>query len=209
MIQFFLLLLTTYYSVLSALNRYSYVCTYTCMPQIRWENRFRGNSTKTCKCTVDGTDCRIYEPNPFNRKWFSHKFKKAGLRYEVAVCIKTGDIVWINGPFPCGRWPDLKIFRRALMNMLGLGEMVEADLGYRGEPQFARTPRTYVSRSDRRAKKKARARHETVNKRLKDFSCLAKTFRHERTLQRHCFFAAAVATQLSFENGSRPWQIPY
>jgi hypothetical protein len=95
------------------------------------------------------------------------------------------------------------------MNMLGLGEMVEADRGYRGEPQFVRLPSTYVSRSDRRAKKKARARHETINKRLKDFSCLAKTFRHERRLHRHCFLAAAVATQLSFENGDRPWQIPY
>lgn len=177
--------------------------------QIRWENRFRGNSTKTCKVTVDGTDCRIFEPKPFNSKWYSHKFKKAGLRYEVAVCIKTGDIVWINGPFPCGQWPDLKIFRRALKYLLGDGEMVEADLGYRGEPNFVRTPHTYVSRSDRRAKRNARARHETVNKRLKDFNCLALVFRHDRTFHRSCFLAVAVITQLSFENGDKPWQIAY
>ena len=178
-------------------------------PQICWENRFRGNSRKTCKVTVDGTDCRIYEPKPFNKKWFSHKFWKAGLRYEVAVCIKTGDIVWTNGPFPCGRWPDIRIFRRNLIRMLGFGEMVEADLGYRGEPNYVRTPHNYLSRSDRRAKKKTRARHETVNKRLKDFRCLSSVFRHERRDHQPCFLACAVVTQISFESGDRPWQISY
>jgi hypothetical protein len=170
---------------------------------------FCGNSKKTCKCTVNATDCRIYESNPFKRKWISHKFRKAELRYEVAVCIKTGDIVWIKGPFPCGRWPDLKKMRQELMKMLGLGKMVEADLGYCGEPQFVRLLSLYVSRSDGHAKKKARTHHETINKRLKDFSCLSKTFWHEQRLHRHCFLAAAVARQLSFENGDRPWQIPY
>jgi hypothetical protein len=158
---------------------------------------------------VDGTDCRIQEPKPFSTKWFSHKFKKAGLRYEVAVCIKTGDIIWVNGPFPCGRWPDIKIFRRDLIHKLAIGEMVEADLGYRGESNYVRTPPMYVSRSDRRAKRNARARHETVNKRIKDFRCLHTLFRHDRRLHRSCFFAAVVVTQLSFENGDRPWQIAY
>ena len=131
--------------------------------------------TKTCKkVTVDGTDCRIYAP--FDRKWFSFKFKAAGVRYEVAVCIKTGDIVWINGPFPCGRFPDITIFRRDLIHKLRAGEMVEADLGYRGEPTKIRTPDAYVSLQDKRAKKRVRARHETVNARLKDFDVLTKVF---------------------------------
>ena len=83
--------------------------------------------------TVDGTDFRIQQPHPFNKKWYSHKFKGPGLRYEVAVCIQTGDVVWINGPFPCGKWPDLKIFQLRLKHMLGPEEKVEADDGYRGE----------------------------------------------------------------------------
>ena len=98
--------------------------------QIVWENRHRGRSTKTCKVTVDGTDCPIQEPIPFSKKWYSHKFKKAGLRYEVAVNIKTGDIVWINGPFPCGSWNDIKIFRCNLKLLIPPGEMVEADKGW-------------------------------------------------------------------------------
>ena len=62
-----------------------------------------------CKVTVDGTDFRIQEPIPFNPKWYSYKFKGPGLRYEVAICIKTGWIVWVNGPFPAGEWPNRKI----------------------------------------------------------------------------------------------------
>jgi hypothetical protein len=95
---------------------------------------------------------QIYEPSPFSKDWYSHKFKAAGIRYEVAVCIQTGDIVWINGPFKCGKWPDVKIFRAELQQKLLPGEMVEADNGYRGS--FAiRTPRDYVSLADLRAKK--------------------------------------------------------
>lgn len=40
--------------------------------------------------TVDGTDFRINEPTDFSTKWFSHKFKGPGLRYEVAISIKGG-----------------------------------------------------------------------------------------------------------------------
>jgi hypothetical protein len=39
---------------------------------------------------VDGTDFRINEPTDFSTKWFSHKFKGPGLRYEVAISIKGG-----------------------------------------------------------------------------------------------------------------------
>jgi hypothetical protein len=45
-----------------------------------------------------------------------------GLRYEIAICIQTGEPVWINGPFPCGSWPDLIIARNALVDALDAGE---------------------------------------------------------------------------------------
>jgi hypothetical protein len=107
---------------------------------ICWENRLKGDVGEVCKTVVDGTDFEIFEPSPFLSIWKSHKFKGPGLRYEVATCIQTGDIVWINGPFPCGKYPDLTIFRLGLLHMLEDGEMVEADAGYRGEPTKARTP---------------------------------------------------------------------
>jgi hypothetical protein len=45
---------------------------------------------------VDVTDFKYPKCGP---PFSSHKYaKKSALRYEVGLCILTGDIVWINGP---------------------------------------------------------------------------------------------------------------
>ena len=77
----------------------------------------------------------IVEPFPYesvwSKRWFSPKFKGPGLRYEVGISILYGDIIWINGPFPCSQWPDIKIFLKGgLKDNLDPGERVEADDGY-------------------------------------------------------------------------------
>lgn len=177
--------------------------------QIRWENRFRNDRGKSCKVTVDGTDLRIRQQYPFDRKWYSHKFHGPGLRYEVAICIQSGDIVWINGPYPCGHWPDLRIFRHRLIHRLLPGEKVEADDGYRGEPQWVRTANSYVSWADYRAKKNARARQETANKRFKQWGCLCQTYRHHINQHHNHFAAVAVCTQLSIESGESLFRVHY
>jgi hypothetical protein len=41
--------------------------------------------------------------------------------------------VWVNGPFKCGSWSDIKIYRRDLKQKLRVGEMVEADSGYQDD----------------------------------------------------------------------------
>lgn len=64
-------------------------------------------------------------------KWFSHKFKGPGIRYEVGLCIKTGKIVWVNGAYPCGFWPDLKIARASYIYQVDANELTLADKGYR------------------------------------------------------------------------------
>ena len=46
---------------------------------------------------------------------------------------KTGDIVWLMGPFAAGDWNDVTIFRFALKDLLDDNERVEADDGYVGE----------------------------------------------------------------------------
>jgi len=169
--------------------------------QIRWENRFINDIGRTCKITVDGTDFRIYEQHPFNKKWYSHKFHGPGVRYEVGLCIQTGHIVWIRGPFPCGRWPDIKIFKRELMQMLLPGEKAEADKGYRGYPHHIRTPGMAVSHADLRAKKNARGRHDTVNKRFKQWGALKQVYRHDIDEHYLIFKYVAVITKLCLENG--------
>ena len=131
--------------------------------KIVWNNRFRNNIGNTCLVTVDGTDFRINEPTPFWPGWKSFKFNGPGVRYEVAVCIRSGDLVWINGPFPCGHWPDLKIFRHALVFELQDGEKVEADKGYRGEPEHINTPNSNIFLNDIGKRQKAPCTNSSRN----------------------------------------------
>ncbi len=43
---------------------------------------------------------------------------KSGLMYEVAIGIVTGEMKWINGPFPCGKYSGVKIFHASLLTFL-------------------------------------------------------------------------------------------
>ena len=87
------------------------------------------DSGNACKISLDGTDCPIQEPQPFNPKYFSHKFNGAGVKYEIGVCIKTGWVCWFNGPFPCGN-PDITIARLGVVEYLEPNEKILADGGY-------------------------------------------------------------------------------
>ena len=86
--------------------------------------------------SLDGTDFRIQEPSPFSRKWFSHKFKAAGLKYEVGLSIETGDIVWASGGIPAGLMNDLALARSNYVNFLEEGETTLADKGYKDSRYF-------------------------------------------------------------------------
>jgi hypothetical protein len=151
-----------------------------------------------CKMTIDGTDFQINEPTPFDKKWYSHKFKSAGLRYEVGVCIQTGWICWTNGPYPCGEWSDLRISRDALIYHLEPGEKVVADGGYGGAYHDKPDKRRQGS-SREKMKAAARARHETVNARLKEFSCLSSKWRHSIGKHMLAFEAVANLVQIKIE----------
>lgn len=159
--------------------------------------------------TVDGTDFRICEPSPFSPKWYSHKFKGPGLRYEVAISINGGDIVHVYGPFPCGAYPDISIFRRKLIDMLVDGEMVEADRGYRGEPNKVRIPVDYFTKKQKKMKSRARARQETCNRRFKQFGVLGQRFRHGISKHKIVFESVAVITQLEIDNGAPLFHVDY
>ena len=163
--------------------------------------------------SVDGTDCQIEEPWPFQKEfskmWYSHKFKGAGVRYELGVAIYSGDIVWINGPYECSV-NDLTIFRDALMFYLDKDERVEADKGYRGvDPEFAKTPAGLTRGKEKKLQSTVRSRHETVNKRLKQFGILSGVYRHDLFNHNFVFRAVAVITQLVFESGQPVFSVEY
>jgi hypothetical protein len=158
--------------------------------KIEWECR-KDNPRTHCNVfvTVDGTDFRIQEPSPFSPTWYSHKFKGPGVRYEVGVCISTGWIVWLNGPFPCGSWNDLKIAKNGLHNILEEGERYIADGGYR-TPQ-ALCPLDAFTHEERAYMQICRTRHETINRLLKNFSIVGTVFK--RDVGKHGLFLYAVA----------------
>ena len=156
---------------------------------------------------MDGTDFRIQEPKPFWKGWYSFKFNGPGLRYEVGVCILTGDIVWTNGPFPCGKYSDITIFRLGMLKALDddRREKVEADKGYRGEEHYVNTPPVV----DGEMAQRVRSRHETVNKRFKQWKCLKDVFQHNLAKHHDMFTAVAVVTQLAMENGEPLFNVEY
>ena len=107
----------------------------------------------------------IYEPHPFNRKWCSHKFKHAGLTYEIGLNVQSGDICWAYGGYPAGV-SDLQMARVGILKHIVPGEKIIADKGYRGEPNKIITP-TQNSGPFNKQLKLIMARHELVNKRIK------------------------------------------
>jgi len=158
------------------------------------------------RVSVDGTDFRIEEQTPFDKAWFSHKFKGPGLRYEVGVCIQTGHIVWTNGPYRCGKWPDIKIAKEKLFRCLDAGEKVIADNGYGTSGVYTIIPKNIENPSVKHVHGMIRARHEIVNRRLKQWQVLGGG-RYRAALHKHkkYFGAVAVITQVVLEHQSLPF----
>ena len=181
-------------------HTHTYIYIYV---QIKWENRLRKDKGRSCKTYHDGVDCRINSPAkkdkkkgkyPFDECWYGHKFKKAGLRYGIATCIQTGEIVLVQGPFPAGAWPDQKIYTQHVVPKLSPGEKVEADRGYR-HPTIRR-PENFDCRSEKKAKGAVAGRHETINGRLKNFASLDERYRHDIKEHKYYFYTACVMYNL-------------
>ena len=158
--------------------------------------------------SVDGTDFRIPHSG---RRFYTKKFNASGLRYEVALCIKSGKIVWVIGPYECGSWPDINIFRNALRSELDDGERVEADDGYVGDaPQHVKCPKSISNRSATELMQSlVRRRQEHVNKRFKQWGILKQLYRHDITKHGDVFMAIVAITELIIENGEPLMDVEY
>ena len=157
--------------------------------QVDWN--FRKDHSRTRNqvyVTIDGTDFRILEPRPFSRSWFSHKFKGPGVRYEIGVSIATGWIVWVNGPYRCGTWPDEKIAQDGLHHILEDGERYIADGGYKS--RLALVPDDTTTQQECNYIQIYRTRHETINHWFKKFKVIGDRFNGE--VEKHGIFTHAV-----------------
>ena len=66
----------------------------------------------------------------------------------ICISLKKGDIVFIEGPCPCGQVTDAMMFERFLLDELEPDERVEVDKGYRQfDPEFAITPSNVALRT--------------------------------------------------------------
>ena len=116
----------------------------------------------------------------------------------MAVCIQTGLIVWVNGPYPCGRWPDLAIFRHRLVEMLDMGEWIVTDEGYSDGREFCLNKKWRgFPRWWKRMAARALSKHERINSELKRFQILSTAFRG-KDLDEHgeAFMAIANVVQI-------------
>ena len=111
------------------------------------------------------------------------------------MCIQTGLIVWIDGPFAAGKYNDITIFRSKMIYKLLDWEMVEVDQGYVGQPDKIRVKYELgVSENQFEAKTRVRARGEMINGRFKNFHILTDRYRHKISMHSYVFCAVAVLT---------------
>ena len=87
--------------------------------EIDFDSRKEGGSWNDCLMSIDGTDFRILQKGAMARgnKFASHKYGgKSALRYELGLDILEGNLVWIEGPYAAGKYPDVTIFQNCLKN---------------------------------------------------------------------------------------------
>ena len=163
---------------------------------------------------IDGTDYRIQQKGIAKKGnvFGSYKYadKKSALQYELGIDILAGILVWVLGPFPAGRWTDVKIFDNVLSNLLKQGERVEADNGYVGRADKAKCPNNDCNPPENLGMQSAaRSRHETFNGFLKNWGILERVYRHDITMHGTVFYACAVITQLSVAKGEPLFEVEY
>jgi hypothetical protein len=98
---------------------------------------------------------------------------------------------------------DIKIYRNGLKDLVPSGCKGIGDSGYAGEPETLTVVRHNDSADMKRFKEAARARHENVNGRLKEFGILDKRWRFHRDKHTLVFKALVVMTQYDMET-TRP-----
>ncbi len=113
-------------------------------PLIDYESRLVNNTGNNCLMMIDGTDFRIQQKGVTRKGnlFGSHKYAgKSTFCYEHRVNILAGNLVWFEGPYPTGMWPEVKFSYSVLLHCLEPGERVEADNSYVGHAKTIKCPK--------------------------------------------------------------------
>ncbi len=163
--------------------------------------------------TVDRTDFRVPQKGTATKgnAFASHKYMgKSALPYELGVSILGGDLVWIQGPHPMGKYTDIKIFNKVLHHFLDPGELVEANEGYVGHRNKIKCPQNVSNPAEKWVMQgRVRARHEMLNGQLKNWGILSQVYRHNIMRHGNVFRACAVVMQLIIKNGELLFEVEY
>jgi DDE superfamily endonuclease len=118
------------------------------------------------------------------------------LAYELVLHIRTHKLLWVSGPYEAGM-PDIEMARQpgGILTKIPEGKKIIADKAYRGEPEKLTCPNLHDSLQVASFKARARARHETFNKRIKDYQITRQEFRHSHGKHKIAFEAVCVLVQ--------------
>ena len=110
--------------------------------------------------SVDAIDNKTWEKKHptlnVDKRMCSQKFKSAGVKYEIGLCVRLSQCVWISGPFRCGKQDvtifkgiedehderfreslDLPPYEECLQDKIAEGKLCIFDAGYRGRKRLA------------------------------------------------------------------------
>jgi len=67
-----------------------------------------------------GTHCWINQPQHSDwsqdREYYSYKYNKAGINYELGIAISSSDLIWMSGPFKAGQSDKRIVNKNGLKN---------------------------------------------------------------------------------------------
>ena len=132
--------------------------------------------------------------------WCTHKFNRHGIRHETGLSFCTSHIAWECRGIRTGEFPDIMLALSCVTNLLVDGEFVLADNGYNDPCVFVNdvknnpAPRNVMIRQ-------YLARHESVNKRIRDFNILRNKFTGNLKFHPRIFHACVNLVQIQIEHG--------
>ncbi len=136
--------------------------------------------------------------------------RKIGAEVRAWLDILAGNLVWIQGPYPAGKYNNIKIFNSVLRHYLEPGERVEADNGYVGHADKIKCLHNTCNPEENLAIQACvRSWHETWNGRLKNWGILAQVYSHDIVAHGMVFHACTVVSQLSIANGEPLFEVEY
>ena len=159
--------------------------------------------------SADGTHARINEPRDpevrRNPKKFSFKHNFAGLTWLIVLSLWTNDIWYATAGDPASTH-DMTMVREEFLEMIPEGCRVVSDSAFSGKTDEEKAKFSVVNALDsdevKEMKARAKARHETINTKMKFYKCLAERGRHLIEKHKRHFGCCLVLCQYAIEDTS-------